>query len=50
MPKTNELYQNPEEKLKATNVRWRIFIIMLLLGAINYIDRTSLSIDKTYIT
>jgi len=50
MPKINELYQNPEEKLKATNVRWRIFIIMLLLGAINYIDRTSLSIAMPYIT
>lgn len=39
-----------EEKLKATTVRWRIFIIMLLLGAINYIDRTSLSIAMPYIT
>ena len=28
----------------ATNVRWRIFLIMLLLTAINYIDRASLSV------
>ncbi|MGH8333448.1 MAG: MFS transporter, partial [Pseudomonas sp.] len=27
-----------------TNVRWRIFLIMLLLTAINYIDRASLSV------
>ncbi len=39
-----------EEKLKATTVRWRIFIVMLILGAINYIDRTSLSIAMPYIT
>ncbi|KKX61971.1 MFS transporter [Pseudomonas putida] len=29
---------------RATNVRWRIFLIMLLLTAINYIDRASLSV------
>ncbi|PHI30315.1 MFS transporter [Budvicia aquatica] len=33
----------------ATTVRWKIFIIMLLLGAINYIDRTSLAIAMPYI-
>ena len=42
---------SPEEaKLKATTVRWRIFIIMLILGAINYLDRTSLSIAMPWIT
>ncbi len=35
--------QNP------TQVRWKIFIILLLLGAINYIDRTSLAIAMPYI-
>lgn len=39
-----------EAKLKATTVRWRIFIVMLILGAINYIDRTSLSIAMPHIT
>ncbi|WP_025733288.1 MFS transporter [Carnimonas nigrificans] len=29
---------------KRTNVRWYIFLIMLLLGTINYIDRVSLSV------
>ncbi len=29
---------------RPTNVRWRIFLIMLLLTAINYIDRASLSV------
>ncbi|WP_150705548.1 MFS transporter, partial [Pseudomonas fluorescens] len=29
---------------RSTNVRWRIFLIMLLLTAINYIDRASLSV------
>ena len=33
----------------ATTVRWKIFILMLLLGAINYIDRTSLAIAMPYI-
>ena len=30
--------------LKRTNVRWRIFFLMLFLIAINYIDRASLSV------
>lgn len=30
--------------LKRTNVRWRIFLLMLFLIAINYIDRASLSV------
>lgn len=30
--------------MRPTNVRWRIFLIMLLLTAINYIDRASLSV------
>ncbi|MCY1286466.1 putative galactarate transporter [compost metagenome] len=29
---------------RPTNVRWRIFLILLLLAAINYIDRASLSV------
>jgi hypothetical protein len=29
---------------KPTTVRWRIFLILLLLAAINYIDRASLSV------
>ncbi|NUT13245.1 MAG: MFS transporter, partial [Cupriavidus sp.] len=32
------------EALRPTSVRWRIFLIMLLLTAINYIDRASLSV------
>ncbi|AYF86852.1 MFS transporter [Pseudomonas sp. JS3066] len=32
------------DALRPTNVRWRIFLIMLLLTAINYIDRASLSV------
>ena len=29
---------------RPTTVRWRIFLILLLLSAINYIDRASLSV------
>ena len=36
-------------KKKPTMVRWLIFILMLILGAINYIDRTSLGIAMPYI-
>lgn len=32
-----------------TKVRWKIFIILLILGAINYIDRTSLAIAMPFI-
>ncbi|SPA24805.1 Major facilitator superfamily MFS_1 [Cupriavidus taiwanensis] len=32
------------EAMRPTSVRWRIFLIMLLLTAINYIDRASLSV------
>ncbi|SPA49901.1 MFS transporter [Cupriavidus taiwanensis] len=32
------------EAVRPTSVRWRIFLIMLLLTAINYIDRASLSV------
>ena len=32
------------EAARPTSVRWRIFLIMLLLTAINYIDRASLSV------
>ncbi|MDR3535401.1 MAG: MFS transporter [Acetobacteraceae bacterium] len=34
---------------KATNVRWGIFILMLILGTINYIDRASLAIAMPHI-
>ncbi|HEY0210651.1 MFS transporter [Acerihabitans sp.] len=40
---TNSSYGKP------TNVRWRIFLILLLLGAINYMDRTSLAIAMPHI-
>lgn len=36
-------------KRKPTMVRWLIFILMLILGAINYIDRTSLGIAMPFI-
>ncbi len=35
---------SPAASMRPTNVRWRIFLIMLLLTAINYIDRASLSV------
>ncbi|ARU92934.1 MFS transporter [Tatumella citrea] len=35
---------------KRSNVRWIIFFLMLMLGAINYIDRASLSIALPYIS
>lgn len=41
----NEAYHNTSP----TKVRWNIFLILLLLGAINYIDRTSLAIAMPYI-
>lgn len=31
-------------------VRWNIFIIMLILGCVNYMDRTSLAVAMPYIT
>ena len=34
----------PAGSARPTNVRWRIFLILLLLAAINYIDRASLSV------
>lgn len=34
----------PDTAAPMTNVRWRIFLILLLLTAINYIDRASLSV------
>ncbi|WP_416424283.1 MFS transporter [Pseudomonas sp. App30] len=34
----------------ATTVRWRIFLILLLLSAINYIDRASLSVAMPLIS
>ncbi|WP_434779435.1 MFS transporter [Neisseria sp. Ec49-e6-T10] len=38
-----------QSKQKPTIVRWMIFLLMLLLGAINYIDRTSLGIAMPFI-
>ena len=32
------------ENARPTTVRWRIFLLLLLLSAINYIDRASLSV------
>lgn len=37
------------QKQKPTIVRWLVFILMLILGAINYIDRTSLGIAMPFI-
>ena len=34
----------PVEVAKMTSVRWKIFLAMLLLISINYIDRASLSV------
>lgn len=34
----------PARVAQATTVRWRIFLLLLLLAAINYIDRASLSV------
>ncbi|MFW6586389.1 MFS transporter [Acinetobacter baumannii] len=34
----------------SSKVRWNIFIIMLILGCVNYMDRTSLSVAMPYIT
>lgn len=38
-----------QTKQKPTIVRWLIFVLMLVLGAINYIDRTSLGIAMPFI-
>ena len=35
---------NPAAVATATRVRWKIFLLMLMLTAINYIDRASLSV------
>lgn len=35
---------------RPTTVRWRIFLILLLLSAINYIDRASLSVAMPLIS
>jgi sugar phosphate permease len=35
---------NPAAVATATRVRWKIFLLMLMLTSINYIDRTSLSV------
>lgn len=36
-------------KPRMSNVRWRIFILMLILGAINYIDRSSLGVAMSHV-
>lgn len=36
--------------VRATQVRWRIFLLLLLLAAINYIDRASLSVAMPMIS
>lgn len=41
---------SPENKSgKMTNTRWRIFILLLLVGALSYIDRISLSVGMPLI-
>src|SRR5262249_44446349 len=35
---------NPAAIRTATRVRWRIFLLLMMLTAINYIDRASLSV------
>src|SRR6516164_7774907 len=35
---------NPATTQVATRVRWKIFLLMLMLFSVNYIDRTSLSV------
>src|SRR6202521_5098070 len=35
---------NPTATPVATRVRWKIFLLMLMLTSVNYIDRTSLSV------
>ncbi|WP_441650362.1 MFS transporter [Cupriavidus sp. M-11] len=39
-----DMRAQPRAAARPSNVRWRIFLIMLLLTAINYIDRASLSV------
>jgi len=38
------------DSVRPTSVRWRIFLILLLLSAINYIDRASLSVAMPMIS
>ncbi|CPR17311.1 MFS transporter [Brenneria goodwinii] len=42
-------YIETTKKEKPTAVRWFVFFLMLVLGAINYIDRTSLGIAMPFI-
>ena len=39
-----------EQKARPTKVRWRIFLLMLMLISINYIDRASLSVAMPLIS
>ena len=41
---TSSLVLNPAAITTATRVRWKIFLLLLMLTAINYIDRASLSV------
>lgn len=38
-----------EHSQKPTSIRWEIFILMLILGTINYVDRASLAIAMPHI-
>ena len=41
---TSSSVLNPAAVATATRVRWTIFLLMLMLTSINYIDRASLSV------
>ena len=41
---------NAVQSLAPTNVRWRIFLLMLMLISINYVDRASISVAMPVIS
>src|SRR6516225_7411191 len=41
---TSSLVLNPAAITTVTRVRWKIFLLLLMLTSINYIDRASLSV------
>ena len=42
--RTSSSVLNPAAVTTATRVRWKIFLLLLMLTAVNYIDRASLSV------